>query len=96
MADAVQQQHYAAPAAVAHVKEERYIQQTPIWVVVVRGFQVLLGFIILVMAGWLIHGYAMAANGFALACVGQPGIALLFDSELTWVAGPVHLDCRRV
>ncbi|KAK4156580.1 hypothetical protein C8A00DRAFT_30546 [Chaetomidium leptoderma] len=68
MADtAMPPQPYAAPTAVADQKEQ-YIQQTPVWVVVVRGVQVFFGFVILVMAGMLIHGYAMGANGFALVC----------------------------
>ncbi|KAK4128061.1 hypothetical protein N657DRAFT_584649 [Parathielavia appendiculata] len=71
MADAVpEQQQYAAPAAVAHGKEpeERYIQQTPVWVVVMRGFQILISFIILVMAAWCMHGIVLGANAFALVC----------------------------
>ncbi|KAK3303666.1 uncharacterized protein B0T15DRAFT_281724 [Chaetomium strumarium] len=68
MADTVPTPQYAAPAAVAHSEEERYIQQTPVWVVVVRGFQLLLSFVILCMAGYLIHGLAVGANVFALVC----------------------------
>jgi hypothetical protein len=70
MADAAMpQQQYAAPAAVQQGVEEQYIQQTPAWVVIVRGIQVFFGFVILVMAGVLIHGHAMGANGFAVVCV---------------------------
>ncbi|KAK4238130.1 hypothetical protein C8A03DRAFT_15368 [Achaetomium macrosporum] len=68
MADAVSTAQYAAPAAVARTEEERYIQQTPVWVMVVRGFQILLSFVILCLAGYLIHGFAMAANVFAVVC----------------------------
>jgi hypothetical protein len=70
MADAaLPQQQYVAPAAVAHIEKEQYIQHTPVWVVVLRGVQILLSIIILGMAGFLIHGHAMGANGFAVACV---------------------------
>jgi len=70
MADAaVPQQPYVAPAAVAHNDQDQYVQQTPVWVVAVRGVQILLSIIILGMAGFLIHGHAMGANGFAVACV---------------------------
>ena len=67
-------QQYAAPVAAPYNEKatEQYIQHTPVWVVVVRALQVLFGFIVLVMAGWLIHGYAMGANGFALVCVSGP------------------------
>jgi hypothetical protein len=75
MADAaIPQQQYAAPAVAVHTEKEQYIQHTPTWVVVVRGVQVLFGFVILVMAGYLIHGYAMGANGFAVVCVGLPHV----------------------
>ena len=71
MADAaVPQQAYAAPsAAVQQPPKEQYIQQTPTWVVIVRGLQVFFSIIILGMAGYLIHGHAMAENGFAVVCV---------------------------
>ncbi|KAL2130140.1 hypothetical protein VTI74DRAFT_6829 [Chaetomium olivicolor] len=68
MADAVPQQQYAVPSPVAEKESEQYIQQTPIWVVAVRVVQCLMGFIILAMAAWLIHGYAMGANAFAVVC----------------------------
>ncbi|KAK3905159.1 hypothetical protein C8A05DRAFT_41865 [Staphylotrichum tortipilum] len=69
MADAVPQQVYAAPSiAVQHPPKEQYIQQTPVWVVIVRGLQIFFSIIILGMAGYLIHGHAMAANGFAVVC----------------------------
>lgn len=64
----IPQQQYAVPAPVAHDEKAQYIQQTPVWVVVVRGFQIFLSFVIIIMAGWLIHGYAMGAHGFAVVC----------------------------
>ena len=70
MADAaVPTQQYAAPVAAASGEKEQYVQQTPVWVVVLRALQIFFSFVILVMAGILIHGHAMAANGFAVACV---------------------------
>jgi len=63
---------YGAPApAPAPASGDQYIQQTPLWVVVVRGFQALFGFIILAMCGFLIHGKALDANVFALVVVGR-------------------------
>jgi len=79
MADAaVPQQQYATPAAVPQGAKEQYIQQTPVWVVVVRGVQVFFGFVILVMAGYLIHGSAQGAYGFAVVCV-RPLLASLIE-----------------
>jgi hypothetical protein len=70
MADATMpQQGYAAPAAVVHDDKEQYIQQTPLWVVIVRVLQIVFSFVTVVMAGVLIHGHAMGANGFAVVCV---------------------------
>lgn len=70
MADATMpQQAYAAPAAAVHDEKEQYIQQTPIWVVVVRALQIVFSFVTVIMAGVLIHGKALGANGFAVACV---------------------------
>ncbi|KAK4444496.1 hypothetical protein QBC34DRAFT_474725, partial [Podospora aff. communis PSN243] len=55
-----------APAPAPAPVENQYVQQTPLWVVVVRGFQALFAFVILAMCGYLIHGKAMDANVFAL------------------------------
>lgn len=63
----------ATPApAPAPGSKEQYIQQTPKWVLIVRGFQVLFAFVILAMCGYLIHGHAMDANVFALVVVWSP------------------------
>lgn len=68
-AAAVPTPQYAAPAAVGTDEKGHYVQQTPVWVVVLRGLQILFSFVILAMAGYLIHGHALAANGFAVVCV---------------------------
>ncbi|KAJ4288707.1 hypothetical protein N0V88_007241 [Collariella sp. IMI 366227] len=68
MADAVPQQQYAAPAPVTAGATEQYIQTTPKWVVIVRGFQFFWAIVILGLAGYLIHGHAMGAHGFAVVC----------------------------
>ena len=62
---------YATPAPVPATTSntEPYIQQTPKWVLIVRGFQVFFAFVILAMCGYLIHGHAMDANVFALVVV---------------------------
>lgn len=63
----------ATPApAPAPGSKEQYIQQTPKWVLIVRGFQVFFAFVILAMCGYLIHGHAMDANVFALVVVWFP------------------------
>ena len=59
---------YIAPVG-APANKERYIQRTPLWVIIMRGLQVLLGFIIVCLCGWLIHGKALDANVFALVVV---------------------------
>jgi hypothetical protein len=70
MADAaVPTPQYAAPGAAASGVKEQYVQQTPVWVVVLRALQILFSFVVLIMAGVLIHGHAMAPNGFAVVCV---------------------------
>jgi len=70
MADATMpQQGYPAPAAAVQDEKEQYIQQTPLWVVIVRALQIVFSFVTVIMAGVLIHGHAMGANGFAVACV---------------------------
>lgn len=58
-----------APAPAPATSKEPYIQQTPKWVLVVRGFQAFFAFVILAMCGYLIHGHAMDANVFALVVV---------------------------
>lgn len=42
---------------------------TPVWCTVVRGFQAFFGFIIIILAGLIIHGLALDAVIFALVCV---------------------------
>ncbi|EAQ85374.1 hypothetical protein CHGG_09388 [Chaetomium globosum CBS 148.51] len=63
------QQAYAEPTAAVHDEKEQYIQQTPLWVVIVRALQIVFSFVTVIMAGVLIHGKALGANGFAVACV---------------------------
>lgn len=46
-----------------------FMVHTPVWCTVVRGFQAFFGFIILILAGLLIHGLALDAVVFALVCV---------------------------
>ncbi|KAB5518882.1 hypothetical protein GE09DRAFT_1230330 [Coniochaeta sp. 2T2.1] len=45
-----------------------FMVHTPVWCTVVRGFQAFFGFIILILAGLLIHGLALDAVVFALVC----------------------------
>jgi hypothetical protein len=60
---------HGAPAPAPAPIGSQYVQHTPKWVVVVRGFQALFAFVILAMCGYLIHGKAMDANVFALVVV---------------------------
>ncbi|KAM7208305.1 hypothetical protein V8F20_001283 [Naviculisporaceae sp. PSN 640] len=62
-----QDQSWADPKA-APGSEEPWMVHTPVWHVVLRGFQVFFAFVIVVMAGVLIHGHSMDANAFALVC----------------------------
>jgi len=78
MADVKSEGHYGYPqptvapvapvAPVAGVPKQQYVQQTPTWVVVIRGFQILLSIIILGIAGYLMHGKVLDENAFALVC----------------------------
>ncbi|KAK3349790.1 hypothetical protein B0T25DRAFT_249378 [Lasiosphaeria hispida] len=77
-------QSYATPTA-APGSTKQYVQETPTWVVVVRGFQALFGLIILGLSGYLIHGLAMDPIVFALVvCL------------MTWVVVAYALVTERV
>jgi hypothetical protein len=52
---------------------------------VLRGLQILFSFVILAMAGYLIHGHALAANGFAVVC-----------SVFTWIVVSYGLISEKV
>lgn len=81
-----------------------FIVHTPVWVTVVRGFQIFFGFIILILAGLLIHGLALDAVVFGLVCVRSvhstpartsvPSFACF--RPLTGVLGPLHVHRRWV
>lgn len=49
-----------------------FMVHTPVWCTVVRGFQAFFGFIIMVLAGILMHGLVMDAVTFGLVCVRLP------------------------
>ncbi len=61
--------HVPTQAAFTSMDSGPYIVRTPVWCTVVRGFTVFFAFIIMVLAGLLMHGYVMSANAFALVCV---------------------------
>lgn len=46
-----------------------FMVHTPIWCTVVRGFQAFFAFLVMILAGLLIHGLAMGAVVFGLVCV---------------------------
>ncbi|KAK4214164.1 hypothetical protein QBC37DRAFT_472855 [Rhypophila decipiens] len=62
-----QKQNWADPKA-APGSDDPWMVHTPVWHVVMRGLQVFFGFVIVVMAGVLIHGNSLDANAFALVC----------------------------
>ncbi|KAM7199987.1 hypothetical protein V8F33_004161 [Rhypophila sp. PSN 637] len=62
-----QKQNWADPKA-APGSDDPWMVHTPVWHVVMRGFQVFFGFVIVVLAGVLIHGNSLDANAFALVC----------------------------
>jgi hypothetical protein len=49
-----------------------HILATPLWILVLRGFQVLMSLIILAMAGKLVSDVTIEENALALAMVRQP------------------------
>ena len=63
---------YAAPAPGAGVQDgpagSYPLFASPVAVLVARGFQLFLAFVILVLSGLLIHGLALDAVVFALVC----------------------------
>ncbi|KAK3944403.1 hypothetical protein QBC46DRAFT_251896 [Diplogelasinospora grovesii] len=61
-------QSYATPTTSTPGSGEPYMVVTPLWCTIVRSFQILISFLIVVLAGLLIHGYAMDAHVFALVC----------------------------
>ena len=61
--------HVPTQAAFTSMDGGPYIVRTPVWCTVVRGFTVFFAFIIMVLAGLLMHGYVMTPNAFALVCV---------------------------
>jgi len=82
-------QHFAyappAPAPIGGPKGPAGSQPvfaTPIWVTAVRGFQLFLAFIIMILAGLLIHGLALDAIVFALVCVSTYYCCLLDTREI--------------
>ena len=77
-----------------------FIVHTPIWVTVVRGFQLFFGFIILILAGLLIHGLALDAIVFGLVCVSSGHSAAVLPctccQSLTGTLGPLHVHRSRL
>ncbi len=61
--------HVPTQAAFTSMNSGPYIVTTPVWCTVVRGFTLFFAFIIMVLAGILMHGYVLSANAFALVCV---------------------------
>ncbi|KAK3940435.1 hypothetical protein QBC46DRAFT_385378 [Diplogelasinospora grovesii] len=79
-------QSYATPTTSSTPGSgEPYMVVTPLWCTVVRGFQIFISFLIVVLAGLLIHGYAMDANVFALVC-----------GMMTWVVCTYALVSEKV
>ncbi len=62
----------ATQATFAPVNDGPYIVRTPLWCTIVRGFTIFFAFVIIILAGVLIHGAALDANVFGLVCVCDP------------------------
>jgi hypothetical protein len=67
-------QQWSGPAAVAAVPHSgpagsQPVFPTPIWVTIVRCFQMIFAFIVMIVAGLLIHGLALPALVFGLVTV---------------------------
>ena len=66
---AVASEHHDGPAG------SRPIFHTPVAIVVARGFQAFFAFVILILAGIVIHGLALDAVVFGLVCVGDSALS---------------------
>ncbi|KAK4179118.1 hypothetical protein QBC36DRAFT_323237 [Triangularia setosa] len=62
-------QYASAPVAAPGGNKEHYVQDTPVWVVVVRGVQIFFSLVILGMAGAVIHDVMIEELAFGIACV---------------------------
>ncbi|KAK0744441.1 hypothetical protein B0T21DRAFT_88408 [Apiosordaria backusii] len=62
-------QYGAAPVAAPTGNKEHYVQDTPSWVVAVRGVQIFFSLVILGMAGAVIHDVMIEELAYAIACV---------------------------
>jgi len=62
-------QYGAAPVTASGGETQHYVQETPVWVVVVRGFQIFFSLVILGMAGAVIHDVLIEELAYAIACV---------------------------
>lgn len=72
------------------------IYETPLWVTIVRGCQLFIGLVIMILAGILIHGVLINDWAFALVCVGYYviNISQLY-AHADFSLGFVYLDrCR--
>ena len=84
-------QSWSAPKA-APGSDEPWTTETPIWHVVVRGFQIVFGLAIAAMSGYLIHGYLMDEVAFALVCVSHTPLWRPWHDRLTDYEVIIYLD----
>lgn len=68
MSDVKVEPQYGVAPAPAAVSTNDYVQETPVWMVVIRGVQVVLALGIVGMCGWLMHGKVLDAQAFGLVC----------------------------
>ncbi|KAK4198741.1 hypothetical protein QBC40DRAFT_283177 [Triangularia verruculosa] len=61
-------QYASAPVPAPAGNKEHYVQQTPVWVVVVRSVQIFFSLVILGMAGTVIHDVMIEELAFGIAC----------------------------
>ncbi|KAK3361585.1 hypothetical protein B0T24DRAFT_585299 [Lasiosphaeria ovina] len=77
-------QKWVEPAATIE-SNEPFIAHSPLWVIIVRGIQILLTFVIVILAGLLIKGKALDQNVFALV-----------SSLFTWIIVAYVLVAEKV
>jgi hypothetical protein len=51
--------------------EAEHVLQTPLWIVIIRGLQVLVSLIIVGLCGWMIHDAGLPENSLSIAIVSQ-------------------------
>ncbi|CAF3573051.1 unnamed protein product, partial [Fusarium graminearum] len=59
--------------------ETEHILQTPLWIVIIRGFQFLFSLIIVGLCGWMIHDAGLPENSLCIAIAVLSWIVILYS-----------------